>query len=323
MVSQTNGLREFRETFGRAFGGVERPAPNRCSGKFRLSSTASTVQRFQGTTMYEAYWQLAQKPFENSCDPRFYFPDESHQAALLKLRYAVENQRGAALLAGPAGSGKTLSVAMLRTVLGDAFSPLVHLVYPQMTAEELLAYLASELGESLPQSGTPGVHQSVRRIEHSLAENTERGHHAVVVLDEAHLIDDSRTLEALRLLLNFELAGRPGMTLLLVGQPRVLPLLDRTPQLEERLGVKCILRPFSQQETADYVVHRLQVAEAKGEIFEPEALRALHELTHGIARRINRLCDLALLIGFAEERQTISAAQVESICQELVAVSSG
>ena len=71
------------------------------------------------------------------------------------------------------------------------------------------------------------------------------------------------------------------------------------------------------------MVHRLQVAEAKGEIFEPEALRALYELTHGIARRINRLCDLALLIGFAEERQAIGADQIESVCQELVAVSPG
>ena len=59
-------------------------------------------------TMYETYWRLTQKPFENAADPRFYYPAESHQAALLKLRYAIENRRGAALLAGPSGSGKTL-----------------------------------------------------------------------------------------------------------------------------------------------------------------------------------------------------------------------
>ena len=71
--------------------------------------------------MYESYWQLKQKPFESSADPRFYYPGESHQAALLKLRYAIENRRGAALLCGPSGSGKTLVANMLRGALSEQF----------------------------------------------------------------------------------------------------------------------------------------------------------------------------------------------------------
>jgi general secretion pathway protein A len=297
--------------------------------------------------MYETYWQLTQKPFEQSADPRFYYPGESHQAALLKLRYAVENCRGGALLAGAAGSGKTLVVNMLRKIVGESFTPLTHLVFPDMSTAELLAYLADELdggrnkkGSELFSafsdsasygrqgknssdpffSGSVSVQQSVRRIEHFLADNSQRGRHAVVVIDEAHLLENARTLEALRLLLNFEPGGKPGLTLILVGQPGVLPVLERMPQLEERLAVKCLLRPFSQQQTAEYVAHRLKVAGAVRPIFEPEALPQLHALTHGIARRINRLCDLALLIGFAEERQTLTAAHLEAVCQELVAV---
>jgi general secretion pathway protein A len=270
--------------------------------------------------MYESYWQLDQKPFENCSDPRFYYPCESHQAALLKLRYAIENQRGAALLAGPAGSGKTLVVAMLRAALAQRFNPLVHLVFPQMSTDQLLAYLAGELTGAAPTGSPSTVQQSVQRIEQFVADNTQRGRHAVVVIDEAHLLSDSRSLEALRLLLNFELAGRPGMTLLLAGQPGVLPLLDRTPQLEERLGVKCLLRPLTLSETAEYVVHRLRTAGASKTIFEPEALATLHRLTHGIARRINRLCDLTLLIGYAEQRATITAEQIEAVSQELVTV---
>ena len=270
--------------------------------------------------MYESHWQLAQKPFENCCDPRFYYPGESHQAALLKLRYAIENQRGGALLAGPSGSGKTLLVGMLRQMLSEDVAPLAHLVFPQMSTEELLGYLAVELGASANGAGTRGVEQSVRQIERFLAENVKQGRHAVVVIDEAHLLDDPRTLEALRLLLNFELAGRPGLTLLLVGQPGILPTLDRIPQLEERLGVKCLLRPFTVRETGDYVAHRLKLAGAHRDIFEPEAIETLHRLTHGVARRINRLADLALLIGYAEEARTIGAARLESVNQELVTV---
>jgi type II secretory pathway predicted ATPase ExeA len=271
--------------------------------------------------MYETYWHLKQKPFENAADPRFYYPAESHQAALLKLRYAIENRRGSALLAGPSGSGKTLLTTMLPGILGEAFRPLARLVFPQMSTAELLAWLADELeGAADSTGGTPGVQTSVRRIQKFLAANNEQGRHAVLVIDEAHLLDSLHTFEALRLLLNFEPSGTPAMTLLLVGQPAILPTLDRMPQWEERLAVKCLLRPLSEPETAAYVEHRLRVAGAGRSIIEPDAMPTLHELTHGIPRRINRLCDLALLIGYAEEQPTLSAGHFEAVCRELVTV---
>jgi len=270
--------------------------------------------------MYETYWQLQQKPFENTADPRFYYPGESHQAALLKLRYAVENRRGGALLTGPSGSGKTLLTGMLRGALGADYSPFVHLVFPQMSTAELLAYLADEFDGGDRAPGAHDLQTSVRRIERFLAANSQKGRHAVVTLDEAHLLDGVQTFEALRLLLNFEPGGTSALTFLLVGQPAILPTLDRIPQWEERLGIKCLLRPFSQQETADYVEHRLKVAGASRSIIDTDAQPTLHALTHGIARRINRLCDLALLIGYAEERQRLSAGHFEAVCRELVTV---
>ena len=142
----------------------------------------------------------------------------------------------------------------------------------------------------------------------------------MLVIDEAHLLDSVHTFEALRLLLNFEPGGTPALTLLLVGEPSILPVLDRMPQWEERLGVKCLLKPFNEAETAAYVEHRLRVAGATRSIVDSDAMPTLHALTHGIARQINRLCDLALLVGFAEERSTLSAEHFEAVCQELVAV---
>jgi len=270
--------------------------------------------------MYESYWQLTQKPFDNGDDSRFYFPDESHQGALLKLRYVVENRRGAALLTGAAGLGKTLLANMLGRALDESFTPLAHAVFPQMATNELLCYLADELAGPDAAGETPGLSRSVRRIEKFLVENAKAGRHAVLAVDEAHLIESAESFEAIRLLLNFETDGQPAMTLLLIGQTSLLPALDRMPQLEERLAVKCLLRPFTAQETADYVTHRLQAAGTARTIFEPDALKTLHMLTHGVARQINRLCDLALLVGFAEERQTLSAANLELVCRELVEV---
>jgi type II secretory pathway predicted ATPase ExeA len=270
--------------------------------------------------MYETYWQLQEKPFENCADPRFYYPGESPQAALLKLRYAVENNRGGALMAGTAGTGKTLVVAMLRNLLGEKYAPFVHLVFPQMDTADLLGYLADSLEGSPSNGDNHGVQTSIQRIERFLSENSRQGRHAVIVVDEAHLLTRPQTWEALRLLLNFQTAGQPSLTLLLAGQTALLPMLERMPQLDERLGVKCLLRAFNEEDTAAYVTHRLKVAGARRTIVNSDAFAALHELTGGVARRINRLCDLALLIGYAEELKTLSAAHFESVCQELVTI---
>jgi general secretion pathway protein A len=270
--------------------------------------------------MYKAYWQLSSRPFDNCTDARFYYPSEVHQGALLKLRYVVENERGAALLAGSSGSGKTMVVNALKRQLDETYSPFVHVVFPRMSVRELLAYLAGEMGALGNPSTSVPIDESVRRLQHFLDENSRRGQRAVVAIDEAHLVVECEALDTLRLLLNLEGPARPALTLILVGQPQLLPALERLPALEARLGVKCLLRPFNLEETVSYVSHRLTAAGATHEIFTSEALAALYQLTGGNPRRINRLCDLALLIGYAEEQVRINAHQIEAVSSELVAV---
>jgi len=271
--------------------------------------------------MYEAYWQLEKKPFESGVDQQFYYPGEAHQGALLKLRYAVENYRGAAVLAGPTGSGKTTVVEALWQQLPEEFTPLVHLVFPDFDSRELLTYLADELGAPAPPNAPRyTADESVRRIERFLRSNAQQGYHAVVAIDEAHLLEQNGTLQTVRLLLNFTLDARPGLTLLLIGQSALLPQLSRTPDLDERIGAKALLRPLGLEESISYVNHRLSAAGAKRTIFEPAAIEALHELTSGIPRRINRLADLALVVGYADQLESIDADRIRSVCDELVAV---
>lgn len=271
--------------------------------------------------MYEAFWQLRSKPFAAGVETGAYYPAETHQGALLKLRYVLENRRGAGLLVGPSGSGKTLLLRILFAQLGEDIQPRVHLVFPQMSAADLLCYLAGELGAP-PETGAHATNMetSVRRIQHRLADNARQGRHAIVAIDEAHLLDGSRAFEALRLLLNFEGDAGPQLTLLLVGQTGLVPMLERMPQLEERLAVKCLLRPLALEETMAYVQHRLAVAGSERTIFSTAAIEALHELSRGVPRQINRLCDLALLVGFAEEHSSIGAEQILAVSEELVAV---
>jgi general secretion pathway protein A len=269
--------------------------------------------------MYERYWQLDCNPFENDADPKAFFRSESHQSALLKLRYLVENRKGAGLLAGGTGCGKTYLARSLARQLDESIGPFVNLVFPQMAPAELLAYLAVELGADPRAVGAEaGVDCTVREIERILAQFSQQDRHPVIVVDEAHLIEDLHVFQALRLLLNFQPQNRSQFTLILSGQNELLSTVRRMLPLDERLAVKCLLRPLSFADTAAYVACRLDAAGASRPIFDEEAMTPLYELSGGVPRRINRLCDLALLVGFADESQTISAEQVEAVADELV-----
>jgi len=273
--------------------------------------------------MYETYWQLETKPFENTADPRFYFPGDAQQGALLKLRYAIENHRGAAVLTGQPGLGKTLLARTLASQLPAAFSPVAMLVFPQMPASQLLAYIASEIApsgnDSDNSSQAPSIQQSISRIAAALEENAAEKRHAVLIIDEAHLLAYEQ-LEVLRLLLNFEYQQQPALTLILAGDTSMLPTLERMPQLEQRMGVKCLLRPFTLEESVSYVNHRLRTAGADREIFDEQAIESMHYHSGGAARQINRLGDLALLIGYAEEHKTISGENINDVASELFTV---
>ena len=268
--------------------------------------------------MYTDYWQLDRKPFEPSTAGGFFYASESHRGALLKLRYAIENGRGAAVVAGPSGCGKTLLVEKLIEQLPASATPVVQVVYPQMSSRELLAYLVARLAPTVEMtSTTPSVDQSWFRLETLLAEANERGERPLIVMDEAQLLEDSGGLETVRLLLNLQTKGQTLLTLLLIGQTGLLSTLSRTPRLEERVDITALLDPLSADEVATYVEHRLQAAGAKPSIFTPGGIDALQAATHGIPRRINRLGDLALLVGYANKAESIDANLIESVSNEL------
>jgi len=272
--------------------------------------------------MYEDYWQLAAKPFESTFDSRFFYQGESQQAALHKLRYAIESRRSAVLLAGPSGIGKTLLGQALSDQSGAGVGPFVRVVFPLMSSRDFLIYLAEELGAPPCDPPQLTTEESLRRLEFFLDENARSGKHAVVVVDEAHLLEDSGLLETLRLLLNFQHQGQPALTLLLIGQLPLLSAMRRFTALDDRLDMKILLKPFALEETSGYLERRLEAAGATRSLFSPEAVQMVHQLSQGIPRKINRLCDLALVVGCAAGQHTIEAAQLQSVSDELLTVSS-
>src|SRR5262249_37445521 len=136
----------------------------------------------------------------------------------------------------------------------------------------------------------------------------------LLILDEAHLIDDPATFEAVRLLLNFASQGPPDISLLLVGGPEVL--LRLPPGLLDRLAAHCLLGPFTEEESSTYILGRLAAAGARVPLFGAAEIAALHRAADGLPRRLNRLADLALLIAYAEGSERPDARAVAIAARE-------
>lgn len=277
--------------------------------------------------MYESYWQLESAPFRDAGDPAFYFAGESFEAGLLKIQYVVENGLGAGLIVGEPGVGKSHLVGMLEQRLPQGCGPVVRLHFPQLTPAEFLAHLAAELSVHVQREVSPigdstraGTDVLLRRVHRLLDDLATDGRHPVIVVDEVHLLEDDRTLQTLHLLLNHHPRGHLEFSLVLLGLPVVLPRLERFPQLHDRLAVRSLLRRLDARETADYVRHRLQAAGCPTSPFDDEALQSLFACSRGLPRRLNRLADMAMLVGYADRLDAITADVVEGVAHELVAV---
>lgn len=270
--------------------------------------------------MYQSYWNLQSGPFEEKMDSTFFYESHPHQAGLLKLQYLIENSKGAGLLVGGSGMGKSYLCHVLKSQLAEQHQPFVHLVFPQLSPIELISYLAVELGaeEAGIEPVTSGKDRIVRALHRQLLLLCEQGHKPVIVIDEAHLIVDQRIFETLHQLLNFQQTSEIDFTLLLVGDQLLLSHLQRSAQLDDRIAVRCLLKPLSPEDTRSYVEHRLEVAGRNEPVFDDEAYETLFELTQGNPRKVNRLCDLGLLVGYADELPVITSDVLEAVAEELV-----
>lgn len=150
-----------------------------------------------------------------------------------------------------------------------------------------------------------------------LQNNARDGKDTVIIIDECHMIDDARIFEEMRLLLNFQLEDRFLLTLLLFGQPELRDKINSNKQFEQRIAVKCHLENLSIEEASAYIKHRLGVVGCSVEIFTAGALKAIHERTGGIPRRINRLCDTCLLSGMVHGVRIVDEKLVLEEAKEL------
>lgn len=265
--------------------------------------------------MYLEYWQLQEKPFENTPDPRFIYYSQQHKEALARLVYIVHEHKGAALLTGECGSGKTLISRVLWQELQQEhlFQP-VFILNPRLSGLEFIREIVHQLS---------GAESSQDKIElfHTLHKhlfvNRNNGKHSVIIIDEAQAIQDRDIFEELRLLLNFQLDHAFLLTIILLGQPELRGMVANLPPLSQRMSVRYHLNSLNEGETKEYIECRLKIAQAKRPIFEEAAFKEIYFYSTGIPRKINNICDLALLVGFGNGLGIIDAKTIISVSEEL------
>lgn len=256
----------------------------------------ATAPAGKPSVSYEFYWGLTGLPFENVPDPKFYFPTPMHEEALHRLLYGIQTRKGALLLTGEIGCGKTLLSRELSLHLSGQEYDVAVIANPSFGTEDFLTEVLYQLGIEPTKTKVKLLHL----LNERLLDNYKRGKQTVVVIDEAQTIQDNQIFEELRLLLNFQLNDRFLLTLVLMGQPELNDRLAALKQFAQRISIKYHLGFFSSQQTIEYIRFRLKAANCAKEIFTEDALELIFRQSGGIPRNINTLCDLSLLVGYMD-----------------------
>jgi general secretion pathway protein A len=270
--------------------------------------------------MYNHYFQLTHTPFSIAPDPRYLFMSERHREALAHLLYGIGSGGGFVLLTGEIGAGKTTVCRCFIEQVPENCR-LAYIFNPRLTAQELLQTVCDELHiEVAPGAGAAGVKGYVDAINRYLLASHAQGLNNVLVIDEAQNLS-SDVLEQLRLLTNLETSERKLLQIILIGQPELRTMLARPEleQLAQRVIARYHLGPLLEAETGAYIAHRLAVAGAVGTPFPPALTPLVHRLSHGVPRRINLLCDRALLGAYVENSPQVTRGIVRKAAEEVFA----
>lgn len=258
--------------------------------------------------MYLEYYGLTEQPFNNTPDPRFLYYSKQHEEAMMRLMYVVEQGKGAGMVTGIFGSGKTLLAQALQYRLEAKRYKIVYINNPAGTNVDLLRLILNGFGhDSLPSAKS----ELLILIERLLIDNLRDGMNNVVVIDEAHSIEDRATFDEIRLLLNFQVEDAFLLSLLLFGQPELKNKVENYKPLLQRISMRYHLEALSFEDTAKYILFRLKVANAEKSLFTKEAIVAIYKYTGGIPRRINQVCDLALYVGSNKRESVVKQTLVE------------
>lgn len=264
-----------------------------------------------------AYYGLREEPFSIMPLTSFYYHNEQHDQAMLRLMRAVDGMLGLAVLVGDIGTGKTLLARrLLESLPEDRYEvSLLVVLHSDVTSEWLIRRVASQFGIDFEGQGKVDL---IGRLYERLNEIAEEGRKAVILVDEAHMLRQRETLEEVRGLLNLELPESKLLSFVMFGMPELDECLNRDPALKQRVAVRYQLKNFSPEVIVDYVTFRIRQAGAGEQIFSADAMELISELSRGNPRLVNVICDNALFEGFIRKaRLPLDAGIIQSVGEDL------
>jgi general secretion pathway protein A len=265
--------------------------------------------------MYKEFYGLRANPFNVNPDPRYLFLTRHTEEALACLTYGIQSRKGFVLLTGEVGTGKTTLINKLLEWLRLQQVATAFVFNSRLNVPQFLDYMMADFGvpgESKSKS------QVLLRLYNWLLDRYRAGETAVLIVDEAQNLSEE-VLEEVRMLTNLETFTEKLLQIVLVGQPEleVKLKLPQLRQLRQRLTLRARTHPFTLDETKAYVQQRLRIAGSDGQqIFDPEALAAIHHYSAGIPRVINLLCEHCLVSAFVDQQKIIAPAVVEAVARD-------
>lgn len=269
--------------------------------------------------MYESYFGLKEPAFNLTPDPKFVYFSRHHQEALSAMLYGIESRRGFIQLTGEIGAGKTtLCRAFLKRLTGNVHTSLV--LNPRFSEFELLQVIVEDFG-------IKPLHKKKKdyldALSQFLLDELKKGFNAVVIIDEAQLLT-VKAMESIRLLSNFETATQKLLQIVLVGQPELKTLLDRSDlrQVNQRISIRYHLPALTREEVGNYIAHRLSVAGTDKIYFSEQAIDTVFQISGGVPRLINALSDRAMMAAYTQSSKLIVPSMVEHANADLQGVHS-
>ena len=268
--------------------------------------------------MYLEHFNLTERPFSITPDPRFLYMSARHREALAHLLYGLGDGGGFVQLTGEVGTGKTTICRCLLEQIPDNVD-LAVVLNPKVTAIELIATVCDELGINY-DADKVSIKSLTDVLNRYLLDAYARGRHTVLIIDEAQNLS-ADVLEQVRLLTNLETSTQKLLQIILIGQPELRSLLARENmrQLAQRVTARYHLEPISREETGAYIRHRLQICGSSQTVFNKRAVDKIQRLSGGIPRLINVLCDRSMLGAFVEGRPQVDAKVVKKAASEVLA----
>ena len=264
--------------------------------------------------MYLSFYRLKEKPFNISTDPRFLWYGEKHREALANLKYGLLEGNGYVVLTGDVGMGKTTLVNALIETLDDNVL-VANINHPTLDTIEFLSLVAKTYDASAEIANKTDF---LLFFKSFLQQTYTQNKTALLVIDEAHRLS-KELLEEIRLLSNMEQTGNKLINIFFVGQNE-LKLMLLSPEchaLRQRITLFYDIHPLSEDETLNYVAHRLKVAGTEEQLFTSGAIHQIQDFTRGYPRLINIICDRAMLTGYVKEQKKIDTDIVAECAREI------